>query len=156
VVACGDRTTAEGGNYRGQGCSRSLKEDSYHEGNVISVAATNVSPREDEHCTSKRPCPVRTLPFAGAHALVLFKLTACLCLSFRPKAPKQQPRKAPAAPVEVATKPKAVPTKRKKTRKGPARLTKKRVTVQDLDEEMDAYRAAVPQIGGDLSKMAVI
>jgi len=72
-----------------------------------------------------------------------------------PKAPKKQVQKAPAAPVEVATKPKAVPTKRKKTRKGPARLTKKRVTVEDLDEEMDAYRAAVPQIGGDLNRMVV-
>ena len=59
------------------------------------------------------------------------------------------------APAEVLTKPKAVPTKRKKTRKGPARLTKKKPTVQDLDEEMDAYRAAVPQFGGDSNRMIV-
>lgn len=59
------------------------------------------------------------------------------------------------APAEAVTKPKAVPTKRKKTKKGPARLTKKKVTVQELDEEMDAYRAAVPQIGGDLNKMVI-
>lgn len=60
------------------------------------------------------------------------------------------------APAEVVTKPKAVPTKRKKTRKGPARLTKKRLTVEDLDEEMDAYRASVPPVGSDPNKMAVI
>jgi hypothetical protein len=87
---------------------------------------------------------------------VLFKLTAYLrsfCRPKSPKHPKQQARKAPAAPAEVATKPKAVPTKRKKTKKGPARLTKNKPTVQDLDEEMDAYRAAVPQIGGDPNKM---
>ena len=59
------------------------------------------------------------------------------------------------APAEGVTKPKAVPTKRKKTKKGPARLTKKKVTVQELDKEMDAYRAAVPQIGGDPNKMVV-
>jgi len=82
-------------------------------------------------------------------------LTACFCPFHRSKTPKQQTQRVPAAPVEVATKPKAVPTKRKKTRKGPARLTKKKVTVQDLDEEMDAYRAAVPQIGGDPNKMFV-
>jgi hypothetical protein len=57
--------------------------------------------------------------------------------------------------VETVTKPKAVPTKRKKTKKGPARLTKKKVTVQDLDEEMDAYRAAVPEVGGETNKMLV-
>jgi len=34
-------------------------------------------------------------------------------------------------------------------------LTKKKVTVQDLDQEMDAYRAAVPQAGGDPNKMVV-
>ena len=61
----------------------------------------------------------------------------------------------PKPKAEVATKPKAVPTKRKRTKKGPARLTKKKPTVQDLDEEMDAYRAAVPQIGGDSSRMVV-
>jgi len=73
-----------------------------------------------------------------------------------PKTPKQPTKKAPAPPAEAGTKPKAVPTKRKKTRKGPARLTKKpKVTVQDLDEEMDAYRAAVPQIGGDSHKMII-
>ncbi|KAF9652617.1 hypothetical protein BDM02DRAFT_2796109 [Thelephora ganbajun] len=64
-----------------------------------------------------------------------------------PKIPKQLIQRVPAAPAEVVTKPKAVPTKRKRTRKGPARLTKKKPTAQDLDEEMDAYRAAVPQIG---------
>ena len=73
----------------------------------------------------------------------------------RPKAPKERPQKAPAAPAEIVTKPKAVPTKRKKTRKGPARLEKKKVTVQDLDEEMDAYRAAVPQIGGGTNKTII-
>lgn len=52
-------------------------------------------------------------------------------------------------------KPKAVPTKRKKTRKGPARLTKMKVTVQELDDQMDAYRAAVPQVSGDPNKMVV-
>jgi len=82
-------------------------------------------------------------------------LTAYLCWFYRPKAPKQETQKAPVAPAEVATKPKAVPTKRKKTRKGPARLTKNKVTVQQLDEEMDAYRAAVPQIGGDPNTMVV-
>jgi len=70
-----------------------------------------------------------------------------------PKGPKQQTQKAPAPPAEVVTKPKAVPTKRKKTRKGPARLTKKRATAKDLDEEIDQYRAAVPHIGGDTNKM---
>jgi len=72
-----------------------------------------------------------------------------------PKVPKQQAQKAQVTPAEVVTKPKAVPTKRKKTRRGPARLTKKRVTAEDLDEEMDAYRASVPHIGGDLNKMVV-
>jgi len=79
------------------------------------------------------------------------------------KNPRHQAKKPPAVPVEVVTKPKAegvtkpkaVPTKRKKTKKGPARLTKKKVTVQDLDQEMDAYRAAVPQTGGDSNKMVV-
>jgi hypothetical protein len=86
---------------------------------------------------------------------VLFILTVYLHPFNRPKVPKQQIQKAQVAPAEVATKPKAVPTKRKKTRRGPARLTKKRVTAQDLDEEMDAYRASVPPIGGDPNKMVV-
>ena len=87
---------------------------------------------------------------------MLFILTAHLHPFSRPKVPKQQTQKVPAAPAEVVTKPKAVPTKRKKTRKGPARLTKKRVTAQDLDEEIDEYRAAVPHIGGDPNKMVLI
>jgi len=72
----------------------------------------------------------------------------------KPRAPKERLQKAPAAPAEVTTKPRAVPTKRK-ARKGPARLTKKKVTAQELDEEMEAYRAAVPQIGGGTDKMTV-
>lgn len=82
-------------------------------------------------------------------------LTAYPHSFFRAKAPKQRTQKAPAPPAEVVTKPKAVPTKRKKTRKGPARLTKKRVTAQDLDAEMDAYRAGIPQIGSDPNKMVL-
>jgi hypothetical protein len=82
-------------------------------------------------------------------------LTAYLRRFYRLKSPKEQTQKTPAAPTEAETKPKAVPTKRKKTKKGPARLKKQKLTVQELDEEMDAYRAAVPQIGGDLNKMVV-
>jgi len=71
----------------------------------------------------------------------------------QPRVPKQHTQKGPEAPAEAVTKPKAVPTKRRKTRKGPARLSKKKVTVMDLDAEMDAYRASVPQIGGDPNRM---
>jgi hypothetical protein len=145
----GVRTTVEGRSYRGQGRSRSSKKAFYHERIAISFATTDVSIGEDEYRTGERPCPVRTFFLAGAHALVLFKLTVYLRRFHRPKVSQAANQEGPAAPAEVVTKPKAVPTKRKKTKKGPARLTKKKVTVQDLDEEMDAYRAAVPQIGGD-------
>jgi len=151
----GFRTAVEGRSYRGQGRSRPFKKGFCHEGIAASLATADVSSGENENRTGKRSRPVRTFPPAGAHALVLFKLTACLCPFHRHKTPKQQTQKVLAAPAEVVTKPKAVPTKRKKTRKGPARLTRKKVTIQDLDEEMDAYRAAVPQIGGDLNRMVV-
>ena len=84
---------------------------------------------------------------------MLFILTVDLRLFYRPKVPKRQVQKTPATAAEVVTKPKAVPTKRRKTRRGPARLTKKRVTAKDLDDDMDAYRASISQIGGDPNKM---
>ena len=151
----GVRTTVESRSYRGQGRSRSLEKVSCQERIAIPVAAADVSTREDEYRTGKRTRPVRTPSFTEARARVPFTLTAYLCWFYRPKAPKQQTQKAPVAPAEAVTKPKAVPTKRKKTKKGPARLTKKKATVQELDEEMDAYRAAVPQIGGDLNRMVI-
>ena len=145
------RTTLEGGSYREQGRSRSFKKRFFHV--AISFSTTDVPLGKDEYCTGERARPVRTTSLAGAHALVLFMLTAYLHPSHRSKVPKQQAQKAQVALAEVVTKPKAVPTKRKKTRRGPARLTKKRPTAEDLDEEMDAYRASVPHIGGDHSKM---
>lgn len=79
IHTSGVRTTVEGRSYRGQGRSRSFKEDSCQERNDIPVATADVSSREDEHRTGKRPRSVRTPSFAGAHARVPFKLTAYLC-----------------------------------------------------------------------------
>jgi THO complex subunit 4 len=47
----------------------------------------------------------------------------------------------------VAVKPPAVPPRRVVRRKGPKRLKKRIVTVEDLDKEMDDYRAAAPEDG---------
>jgi hypothetical protein len=96
---------------------------------------------------------VRDLSSTRVHYPMLPILTVYLSLFCRPRVPKQHTQKGPEAPAEAVTKPKAVPTKRRKTRKGPARLSKKKVTVMDLDAEMDAYRASVPQIGGDPNRM---
>jgi hypothetical protein len=149
----GVRTTVEGRSYREQGRGNPSEKFTSNESSTVSVITADVSVGKDEYSTGKRPCPVRASPSARAHALVLFILTVHLDPFCRPKGPKQQTQKAPAPPAEVVTKPKAVPTKRKKTRKGPARLTKKRATAKDLDEEIDQYRAAVPHIGGDTNKM---
>ncbi|EAU89565.1 hypothetical protein CC1G_02454 [Coprinopsis cinerea okayama7 len=45
------------------------------------------------------------------------------------------------------TAPRAVPPRRPRIRKGPKRLQKKAVTVEDLDKEMEDYRAAIPENG---------
>ena len=57
---------------------------------------------------------------------------------------------SPSAPImqrvrPVAVKPPAVPPRRLVRRKGPKRLKKRVVTIEDLDKEMDEYRAAAPE-----------
>jgi len=69
-------------------------------------------------------------------------------IQMRPSAAtKQQEKPAKVAPLlaqAVEGKPKPQPTKRRsRTRKGPARL-KRKTSVQDLDREMEEYRAAGP------------
>lgn len=45
----------------------------------------------------------------------------------------------------LTVKPTAIPPRRLVRRKGPKRLKKKLVTVEDLDKEMEDYRAAAPE-----------
>ena len=72
------RTAVEGRSCRGQERCHSFKEDRCHERITVLVATADVSAGEDENRTGKRPRSVRTFSSAGAHALVLFKLTPCL------------------------------------------------------------------------------
>ncbi|KAF9552888.1 hypothetical protein CPC08DRAFT_714211 [Agrocybe pediades] len=59
--------------------------------------------------------------------------------------PKKQPNPPRAAPVASAA---PLPPRRIKTKKGPKRLKKRQpVTVDDLDKEMEDYRAAAPEYG---------
>ncbi|PPQ89238.1 hypothetical protein CVT25_001317 [Psilocybe cyanescens] len=64
-----------------------------------------------------------------------------------PPSGPRQPRKAnPPRPAQVAaTKPIPIPPRKLKTKKGPKRLKKRApATVDDLDKEMEDYRAAAP------------
>ncbi|KAF8813144.1 hypothetical protein BYT27DRAFT_7181730 [Phlegmacium glaucopus] len=85
---------------------------------------------------------------------LLNRLSPANTMTIRPHTEKINPGPSPVTPIaprslvfqpRVAVKPAPVPPRRVRQKKGPKRLKKK--TIDDLDKEMEDYRAAAPDPG---------